>query len=92
MLLKLKVLSKPPDSNQNQYQVSATASSGEIAEVDHAYQEAHIADQNKSTTTTVGNVLSITQLVLRRGLILLLMVIILVAGIIADIFLTRLLK
>ncbi|XP_039652245.1 multidrug and toxin extrusion protein 1-like [Perca fluviatilis] len=80
------------DSNQNQYQVSATASSGEIAEVDHAYQEAHIADQNKSTTTTVGNVLSITQLVLRRGLILLLMVIILVAGIIADIFLTRLLK
>ncbi|TDH16407.1 hypothetical protein EPR50_G00020460 [Perca flavescens] len=83
---------KVKDSNQNQYQVSTTASSGEIAEVDHAYQEAHIADQNKSTTTTVGNVLSVTQLVLWRGLILLLMVIILVAGIIADIFLTRLLK
>uniref|UniRef100_A0A8C9YN11 Multidrug and toxin extrusion protein n=1 Tax=Sander lucioperca TaxID=283035 RepID=A0A8C9YN11_SANLU len=92
MLLKLKVLSKPPDSNQNQYPVNTTASSGEIAEVDHTYQEAHIADQTKSTTTTVGNVLSITQLVLRRGLILLLMVIILIAGIIADIFLTRLLK
>ncbi|KAA8594475.1 hypothetical protein FQN60_011610 [Etheostoma spectabile] len=83
---------KIKDSNQNQYQVSTTASSGEIAEVDHTCQEAHVADQNKSTTTTVGNVLSITQLVLRRGLILLLMVIILVAGIIADIFLTRLLK
>ncbi|XP_078122118.1 multidrug and toxin extrusion protein 1-like [Sander vitreus] len=83
---------KIKDSNQNQYPVSTTASSGEIAEVDHTYQEAHIADQNKSTTTTVGNVLSITQLILRRGLILLLMVIILVTGIIADIFLTRLLK
>ncbi|XP_035856231.1 multidrug and toxin extrusion protein 1-like isoform X1 [Sander lucioperca] len=83
---------KIKDSNQNQYPVNTTASSGEIAEVDHTYQEAHIADQTKSTTTTVGNVLSITQLVLRRGLILLLMVIILIAGIIADIFLTRLLK
>ncbi|XP_031140414.1 multidrug and toxin extrusion protein 1-like isoform X3 [Sander lucioperca] len=80
------------NTDLNQYPVNTTASSGEIAEVDHTYQEVHIADQTKSTTTTVGNVLSITQLVLRRGLILLLMVIILIAGIIADIFLTRLLK
>ncbi|XP_078122131.1 multidrug and toxin extrusion protein 1-like [Sander vitreus] len=80
------------NTDLNQYQVSTTASSGEIAEVDHTYQEAHIPEQYESTTTTVGNVLSITQLVLRRGLILVLMVIILVTGIIADIFLTRLLK
>nr|XP_019939246.1 PREDICTED: multidrug and toxin extrusion protein 1 isoform X2 [Paralichthys olivaceus] len=45
-----------------------------------------------STTTTVGNVLSVTQLVLRRGLALLVMVVILIAGIIASTFLNRLLK
>ena len=93
ILSVLKVLSlKPPDSNQIQSQVSTTSSSCESAEEDHTHQEVHPPDQNKSTTTTVGEVLSITQLVLRRGLTLLLMVVILVAGIIASNFLTRLLK
>ncbi|XP_041789745.1 multidrug and toxin extrusion protein 1-like [Chelmon rostratus] len=68
------------DSNQNQ------------AEEDHTYQEVRIPDQNKSTTTTVGDTLSVTQLVLRRGLAVLVMVVILIAGILASNFFTSLLK
>lgn len=79
------------DSNHNQAQVSATASSCESAEEDHTYQEAVGACQSRTATATVGDVLSVTQLVLRRGLTLLLMVVILVAGIFANTFLTRLL-
>uniref|UniRef100_A0A3Q0RRQ5 Multidrug and toxin extrusion protein n=1 Tax=Amphilophus citrinellus TaxID=61819 RepID=A0A3Q0RRQ5_AMPCI len=44
------------------------------------------------TTTTVGDVLSVPQLVARRGLALLIMIVILVAGIITSHFLTKLLK
>ncbi|XP_029295928.1 multidrug and toxin extrusion protein 1-like [Cottoperca gobio] len=80
------------DSNQIQSQVSNAASSSESAEEDHTYQEVHISGHNKSTATTVGNVLSIKQLVLRRGLTLLIMVVIVVVGIFASNFLTRLLK
>ncbi|XP_070771763.1 multidrug and toxin extrusion protein 1-like [Enoplosus armatus] len=80
------------DSNYNQAQVSTTPSICEGAERDHTYEEVHIPGQNKSTTTTVGDVLSVTQLVLRRGLMLLLMVVILIAGVIASHFLIRLLK
>ncbi|XP_076584505.1 multidrug and toxin extrusion protein 1-like [Chaetodon auriga] len=80
------------DSSQNQAQISTTASNCESAEEDHTYQEVHIPGQNKSTTTTVGDVLSVTQLVLRRGLALLIMVVILVAGIFASNFFTSLLK
>ncbi|GLD61059.1 multidrug and toxin extrusion protein 1-like protein [Lates japonicus] len=80
------------DSNHNQAQVSTTASSCESAEEDHTYQEVHGPNQGKSTTTTVGDVLSVTQLVLRRGSALLVMVVILVAGIFASNFLIRLLK
>uniref|UniRef100_A0A3Q3BBW7 Multidrug and toxin extrusion protein n=1 Tax=Kryptolebias marmoratus TaxID=37003 RepID=A0A3Q3BBW7_KRYMA len=47
---------------------------------------------NKSTTTTVGDVLSTRQLVLRRGLAVLIMLVVLAAGIVASFFLTRLLK
>ncbi|XP_053186275.1 multidrug and toxin extrusion protein 1-like isoform X1 [Scomber japonicus] len=79
------------DSNHNQPQVSATASSCESAEEDHTYEDVHSAQQSK-TATTVGDVLSVTQLVLRRGLTLLVMVVILVAGIVINPFLTRLLK
>uniref|UniRef100_A0A672YCP3 Multidrug and toxin extrusion protein n=1 Tax=Sphaeramia orbicularis TaxID=375764 RepID=A0A672YCP3_9TELE len=57
---------------------------------DHTYQE--VQDQSKSATTTVGVVLSVTQLVLRRGLTLIVMILILVAGIIVNHFVTRLLK
>ncbi|XP_042340922.1 multidrug and toxin extrusion protein 1-like [Plectropomus leopardus] len=73
-------------------QVSATASKCESAEDDHTYQDVHNLDQNKTTTTTVGNVLSITQLVLRRGFALLFMVVILIAGIFISNFLTKMLK
>ncbi|XP_049900233.1 multidrug and toxin extrusion protein 1-like [Epinephelus moara] len=69
-------------ANQSQPQISVTASSCEHAE----------EGQNKTSTTTVGNVLSITQLVLRRGFALLFMVVILVAGIFISNILTRLLK
>ncbi|XP_054460579.1 multidrug and toxin extrusion protein 1-like [Anoplopoma fimbria] len=74
------------DSNQNQ----ANVSNAEDAEEDNAYQDVNIAGLNKSTT--VGNTLSITQLVLRRGLTLLIMVVILVVGIFANALLARLLK
>ncbi|XP_070838457.1 multidrug and toxin extrusion protein 1-like [Chaetodon trifascialis] len=80
------------ESSQNQAQLSATASNCESAEEDRTYQEVHIPGQNKSTTTTVGDVLSVTQLVLRRGLALLIMVVILIAGIFASNFFTSLLK
>ncbi|XP_023258306.1 multidrug and toxin extrusion protein 1-like [Seriola lalandi dorsalis] len=80
------------DPNHNQAQVSTTASGCEGTEEDHTYQEVHGPGQNKSTNTTVGDVLSVTQLVLRRGLTLLAMVVILVAGIFAYSFLIKLLK
>ncbi|XP_050926817.1 LOW QUALITY PROTEIN: multidrug and toxin extrusion protein 1 [Lates calcarifer] len=80
------------DPNHNQAQVSTTTSSCESAEEDHTYQEVHGPNQDKSTTTTVGDVLSVTQLVLRRGSALLVMVVILVAGIFASNFFIRLLK
>ncbi|XP_047433693.1 multidrug and toxin extrusion protein 1-like isoform X2 [Mugil cephalus] len=48
--------------------------------------------QREFTVTTVGDVLSVKQLVVWRGLALLIMIIILLAGIIASIFLVRMLK
>uniref|UniRef100_A0A8D3AK76 Multidrug and toxin extrusion protein n=1 Tax=Scophthalmus maximus TaxID=52904 RepID=A0A8D3AK76_SCOMX len=71
-------------------QVNTAASSCESNE--KADEDEESPCQNKSTTTIVGDVLSVTQLVLRRGLALLLMVVILVAGILANVFLTRLLN
>ncbi|KAI3352759.1 hypothetical protein L3Q82_019339, partial [Scortum barcoo] len=80
------------DSNHNQAQVSSAASSCESAQEDHTYHEVHTPGQSKSTTNTVGDVLTVTQLVLWRGFTVLLMVVILVAGVIASDFLTMLLK
>ncbi|XP_040892157.1 multidrug and toxin extrusion protein 1-like [Toxotes jaculatrix] len=80
------------DPNYNRAQVSTTASSCASTEEDHTYQEVHDPGQNKNTTTTVGDVLSVTQLVLRRGLTLLVMVAILIVGIVASNFLIKLLK
>ncbi|KAM9857660.1 multidrug and toxin extrusion protein 1-like [Aulostomus maculatus] len=74
------------DSNHNQDQVTATGSSCESAEKDQ-----EVPDQATSATTTVGDVLSVTQLVLRRGLTLVAMVVVLVAGILANHFLMTLL-
>ncbi|XP_037106043.1 multidrug and toxin extrusion protein 1-like [Syngnathus acus] len=51
-----------------------------------------IPDQHETATTIVGNVLTVKQLLLRRGLILLIFVAILAAGIIANHFLVKLLK
>lgn len=51
-----------------------------------------IPEQHETATTVVGNVLSVTQLFLRRGLVLLVMVVIHVAVIIARHFLVKLLK
>uniref|UniRef100_A0A668SJ31 Multidrug and toxin extrusion protein n=1 Tax=Oreochromis aureus TaxID=47969 RepID=A0A668SJ31_OREAU len=65
-------------------EVSGTiASSGESAGVDHS---------KTTNTTTVGDVLSVSQLVLRRGLTILIMILILAAGIITNTLLTQLLK
>ncbi|KAM9314778.1 multidrug and toxin extrusion protein 1-like [Pholidichthys leucotaenia] len=50
------------------------------------------AGQKDFTTTTVGALLSVRQLVLRRGLALLIMAVILVVGILTSRFLLRLLK
>ncbi|KAM8879768.1 multidrug and toxin extrusion protein 1-like isoform 2-T2 [Spinachia spinachia] len=73
------------DTNQNQVTPSS-------AEEENTHEELPSPGQDASTTTTVGVILSKTQLVLRRGLTLLVMVLILVAGIFASSLLTRLLK
>ncbi|KAF3687198.1 Multidrug and toxin extrusion protein 1 [Channa argus] len=80
------------DSNQKQIQVFTTASVCESGAENHIDLEMHFPGQNKSTATTVGHVLSVTQLVLRRGLTLLLMVVILLAGVFLSDFLIMLLK
>ncbi|KAK2815640.1 hypothetical protein Q5P01_026107 [Channa striata] len=80
------------DSSQNQIQVFTTASKCESNGENPTDLESHISDQNKSTAATVGRVLSVTQLVLRRGLTLLLMIVILVGGIFLSDFLVLLLK
>uniref|UniRef100_A0A668SJ55 Multidrug and toxin extrusion protein n=1 Tax=Oreochromis aureus TaxID=47969 RepID=A0A668SJ55_OREAU len=73
--------------------ISTIASSGESAGVDHIYMEMQIPEESKTTnTTTVGDVLSVSQLVLRRGLMILIMILILAAGIITSTVLTPLLK
>ncbi|CAI5679142.1 unnamed protein product [Oreochromis niloticus] len=81
------------DSNHIQTPISTIASSGESAGVDHVYMEVQIPEESKTTnTTTVGDVLSVSQLLLRRGLAILIMILILAAGIITNTVLTPLLK
>ncbi|CAI5679137.1 unnamed protein product [Oreochromis niloticus] len=81
------------DSNHIQTPISTIASSGESAGVDHVYMEVQIPEESKTTnTTTVGDVLSVSQLLLRRGLTILIMILILAAGIITSTVLTLLLK
>ncbi|XP_005803125.1 multidrug and toxin extrusion protein 1-like [Xiphophorus maculatus] len=83
-----KDMTKMENSACNQSQVGVAASRDEE---DHVYQETHPSEQSKPTTT-VGDVLSGTQLVLWRGLAVLVMFIILAAGIVASHFLTKMLK
>ncbi|KAF3851915.1 hypothetical protein F7725_005270 [Dissostichus mawsoni] len=80
------------DSDQNQYEVCTATFHCESSEEGGTRQDPSVPGQNKSTTTTVGNILSVQQLVLRRGLTLLLMIVILVVGIFASELFTRLLK
>ncbi|XP_053185211.1 multidrug and toxin extrusion protein 1-like isoform X2 [Scomber japonicus] len=87
------------DLNQKQASVTTTTSSCVSAEEGGTDLEEHDPDHSQlqsttttTTTTTVGDVLSVPQLVLRRGLALLVMVVILVAGIISSDLLVRLLK
>uniref|UniRef100_A0A3Q1C065 Multidrug and toxin extrusion protein n=1 Tax=Amphiprion ocellaris TaxID=80972 RepID=A0A3Q1C065_AMPOC len=78
-------------SNHNQTQVSNSPSGCERAEEEHTNQEVDTPDRTKSTII-VGDVLSVTQLVLRRGFTLLVMAIILAAGVVINEFVTELLK
>ncbi|KAM9314780.1 multidrug and toxin extrusion protein 1-like [Pholidichthys leucotaenia] len=80
------------DSNHIQMQAANTVSGCENAEENHTYEDVHTSEQNAPTTTTVGDVLSVTQLVLRRGFTLLVMIVILVAGILINVFVTKMLK
>ncbi|XP_013873993.1 multidrug and toxin extrusion protein 1 [Austrofundulus limnaeus] len=85
-----KEMTENSDCNHSQHPASVAASGPDVE--DHIYQDVLGPDQNKTTTTTVGEILSVRQLVLRRGLAVLLMLIILAAGIVASFFLTGLLK
>ncbi|XP_070783041.1 multidrug and toxin extrusion protein 1-like [Enoplosus armatus] len=79
-------------SSQNQAQVSTALSSSVSAEEDDADLQVRDPSHSplQSTTTTVGDVLSVKQLVLRRGLTLLIMIGILVAGIVTSNLLVKL--
>ncbi|XP_011484321.1 multidrug and toxin extrusion protein 1 [Oryzias latipes] len=78
------------DCNRIHSQVSVTAPScdGE----DHTYEKVNIPEESKAANTTLGDILSVKQLLLRRGLVLLLMLVLLAAGIIASRLLTSLLQ
>ncbi|KAG8015062.1 Multidrug and toxin extrusion protein 1, partial [Nibea albiflora] len=82
------------DSNQSQAMVSATLPKSVSAEEDDADLEARDPSHSlqQFRTTTVGDVLSVKQLVLWRGLALLLMTFILIAGIVASDLLLELFK
>ncbi|XP_041789468.1 multidrug and toxin extrusion protein 1-like [Chelmon rostratus] len=82
------------DTNQCQAQVTTTPSSSVSAEEHDADLQVHHSGHSPllPTTTTVGHVLSVKQLVLRRGLSLLIMIFILVAGIVTSNLLLKLFK
>ncbi|XP_029950673.1 multidrug and toxin extrusion protein 1-like isoform X2 [Salarias fasciatus] len=71
-------------SEPKKTEVSATAASGqsdpEVPE-NHVYQKVMAAEPNGAAATTVGDVLSVKQLIVRRCLALLVMLVILAAGI-----------
>ncbi|KAM3864670.1 multidrug and toxin extrusion protein 1-like [Diretmus argenteus] len=80
------------ESDLNQTLVNTHTSSCVSFEEGNTALQRVASGQDGLTTTTVGVVLSVKQLVLRRGLTVLLMVLILVAGIIISDLLIRLLK
>lgn len=86
-------------------QLTATNEMAEVNDADNSHTQVDVNTEGgnavsevcghqllQSTTTIVGDVLSVRQLVIRRGLTLLLMVAILVIGIFSSSFLTQLLK
>ncbi|XP_029360004.1 multidrug and toxin extrusion protein 1-like [Echeneis naucrates] len=80
------------DPCNSQAQVSTAASNREGTDEDQAHKEVEGPGQNKCGSTTVGVTLSPTQLVLRHGLTLFIMVSILIAGIFISNVLIGLLK
>lgn len=89
-----RFFSKLPDSYQNHGQVAAPSpdEEGNIYEEPNVDQESNISEIKKDKTSPVGKVLTLRQLLLRRGLALLVMVLILAAGIVASELLVRYLK
>lgn len=89
-----RLFSKLPDSYQNHGQVAAPSpdEEGNIYEEPNVDQESNISEIKKDKTSPVGKVLTLRQLLLRRGLALLVMVLILAVGIVASELLVRYLK
>lgn len=89
-----RLFSKLPDPYQNHGQVAAPSpdEEGNIYEEPNVDQESNISEIKKDKTSPVGKVLTLRQLLLRRGLALLVMVLILAVGIVASELLVRYLK
>uniref|UniRef100_H3CG75 Multidrug and toxin extrusion protein n=1 Tax=Tetraodon nigroviridis TaxID=99883 RepID=H3CG75_TETNG len=79
-----------PSSAQNQDGLSTAEAGCSDLQGDAPPTEAQRPEQNVSPTLTVGNILSVSQLVLRRSCALLVMLIILAAGILLSHFVTKL--
>lgn len=89
-----RFFSKLPDSHQNHGQVAAPSpdEEGNIYEEPNVDQESNISEIKKDKTSPLGKVLTLRQLLLRRGLALLVMVLILAVGIVVSELLVRYLK
>ncbi|XP_077461428.1 multidrug and toxin extrusion protein 1-like [Stigmatopora argus] len=75
------------DSNSKEVTVPST-----IPKNESTLEDQKIPSQDENAATIVGDVLTVTQLLVRRGLILLLCVVILIAGIFASHFFVKMLK
>ncbi|XP_077575925.1 multidrug and toxin extrusion protein 1-like [Stigmatopora nigra] len=75
------------DSNSTQVTVSST-----IPKNESTMEDQKVPSQDENAATIVGDVLTVTQLIVRRGLILLLFIVILIAGIFASHFFVKMLK
>lgn len=86
--------SKLPGSDQDHDHVAAPSpGEGEnVYEEANVDQESNIAEMKKDTTSPAEKVLTLRQLLLRRGLALLVMVLILAVGIVASELLVRYLR
>ncbi|XP_022595806.1 multidrug and toxin extrusion protein 1-like isoform X1 [Seriola dumerili] len=81
-----------PDSDRSPALASTTLSSSVSEEGDTDLEVLVPGHAEFTTTTTVGDVLSARQLVLRRGLTLLIMIVILITGIVSSTLLVKLFK